>query len=99
LKQATIKRLIAQLATTAIASPILMLLAYEAGRSRLEWLQAPFTAPGLWVADMVFQGGDHSLLFLQTAFALNFVFIWIALLLALKLIERSINRSKLKAAN
>ena len=48
----------------------------------------PFYAPGLLIARIVFPDGFHSAGFLQVAFGLNFVFIWILLLALVKLLQR-----------
>ncbi len=95
------KRLFARLAWTGIASPLLMLLAFEMNGTRFDWLAAPLYAPGLMIAPMISRLGGHAgnlEIDLQIAFGLNFVFIWIALILVLGLVERLIARSRLKAA-
>jgi len=88
------KRFFITLAWTGIASPLLMLLAYELDGTRYSWFAAPFYAPGLLVAALILrlagQLGNPEL-YLQVAFGLNFVFIWILLLALLKLLERFIN--------
>jgi large-conductance mechanosensitive channel len=99
LKHATIKRLFTQLTLTAIASAILNLLAFEAGGTQFDRLALLFYRPGIWGAEKVLPGWDHSLQFLQVAMALNFVFIWIALFVVLKLIEKFVTRLKLHATN
>ena len=84
------RRFFAQLATTAIGSPILMLLAFELERTNLRWLALPFSAPGLAVASVIFPQtvhGENAESFLQWAFALNFFFLWILLLAVVKLAE------------
>jgi hypothetical protein len=84
------KRLFARLAWTGIASPLLMLLAYELDGTKLEWLALPFYAPGLVIAKTFVPGGaqpGHIPRYIQVAFGLNFVFIWIFLLVVAKLLE------------
>ena len=96
------KRLFARLAWTAIASPLLMMLAYEMNGTGFAWLAVPFYEPGLFIAGMVFPGGVHSgraELYIQVAFGLNFVFIWIVLLVVLRLLEKFIAQGRTKAAN
>jgi chromate transport protein ChrA len=91
------KRFFITLAWTGIASPLLMLLAYELDGTRFSWFAAPFYAPGLLVAALLLQlAGQvaNTDLYLQVAFFLNFVFIWILLLAILKLLERFIYRLK-----
>jgi chromate transport protein ChrA len=96
------KRFFARLACTGIASPLLMLLAYEMGGTGFAWLAAPLYAPGLMIAPLVArmagQAGNLEI-DLQIAFGLNFVFIWIALLLVLNLVERLVARFRAKAAH
>jgi hypothetical protein len=90
-------RLFARLAWTGIASPLLMLLAYGMGGSKLGWLAAPLYAPGLMVAAAFVPGGVHSAradLYLQVAVVLNFVFIWILLLAVLRLFENFIHQRR-----
>ena len=89
------KRFFITLAWTGIASPLLMLLAYELDGTRFSWFAAPFYAPGLLIAASVlrlarYSGGSD--LYLQIAFGLNYLFIWVMLLVVLKLLERLINR-------
>jgi chromate transport protein ChrA len=89
------KRFFITLAWTGIASPLLMLLAYELDGTRFSWFAAPFYAPGLLIAALFLRlAGQVSNpeLFLQVAFVLNFFFIWILLLAILKLLERLIYR-------
>jgi len=96
------KRLFLRLACSATACPLLMLLAYEMDGTRLEWVAAPFSAPGLWFANLLYSGGIHSgqgEQYLQVAFLLNFAFIWIALLVALRFAERFLARRMRSAAN
>jgi hypothetical protein len=84
------KHFFARLACTGIASPLLMLLAFELNGSRLEWLAAPFYAPGLMIAPLISRLGGHAgnlEMDLRIAFGLNFVFVWIMLLAVLKLLE------------
>jgi hypothetical protein len=90
------KRLVAQLATTAIASAILNLLVFLSGDDRIA---LPFYSPGIWGAEIVLPGGDHSLQFFEIMTVLNFVFIWIILLLVVKLSEFLTAKMKRKAAN
>ncbi|MDR3726419.1 MAG: hypothetical protein P4K86_05195 [Terracidiphilus sp.] len=95
------KRFFARLAWTGIASPLLMLLAYELDQTRFSWFAAPFYAPGLLIAAPILRLAGHAGntdLYLQIAFGLNFVFIWVMLLVILKLLERLINRLRVKAA-
>jgi len=96
------KRFFARLACTGIAAPLLMLLAFEMDGSGFAWLAAPFYAPGLMIAPLVSrlagQAGNLEI-DLKVAFGLNFVFIWIALLLVLNLVERFVARSRAKAAH
>ena len=96
------KRFFITLAWTVIASPLLMLLAYELDGTRFSWFAAPFYAPGLMIAPLVSrlagQAGNLEI-DLKVAFGLNFVFIWIALLLVLNLVERFVARSRAKAAH
>ncbi len=94
--QARIKRLITQLVMTASASAILNLLVFVFGNDSIV---LPFYSPGIWGAEIVLPGGDHSLKFFEIMIVLNFVIIWITLLLVVKLSEFFIARSKLKAAN
>jgi hypothetical protein len=96
------KRLFARLAWTGIASPLLMMLAYEMDGSRFSWFAVPFYAPGLLTAAVVFRMGGHAgspESYLAVAFGLNFIFIWIMLLVILKLVERLFLRLKVKAAH
>lgn len=91
------KRHFARLACTAIAAPLLMMLAYEMDGTGFGWLALPFYAPGLLIAGLVVPAGAASgglPVSLQVAFALNFVFIWIMLLVAVTLVQRSIMRRK-----
>jgi hypothetical protein len=99
LTQEGTKRLFSELALTGIASVLLNLLAFEADGTKFEWLAILFYCPGLWVADKVFHMGNHSLQFLQVAIVLNFVFIWIIMLLVMKLVEKFVTRLKLKATD
>jgi hypothetical protein len=91
------KRLIARLAWTATASPLLMMLAYELVGTRFEALALPFSAPGLMVASAILrlagQAGNAEL-HIQVAFGLNFVFIWIAVLIVVEWIERFMPRKR-----
>jgi hypothetical protein len=82
------KHRFAELAWTAVASAILMLLTWDAFGTRLEWLAMPLYAPGLVIANLFFADGFHSAGFLQVAFGLSFVFIWILLLALVKLLQR-----------
>ncbi len=69
--------------------------------TKLEWLAAPFSAPGLLIATIFYAGGIRSAQpeqYLQVAFLLNFVFIWIALLVALRLAGGFIAQQKHNAA-
>jgi chromate transport protein ChrA len=96
------KSFFARLAWTGIASPLLMLLAYELDGTKFSWFAAPFYAPGLLIAAAVLRLSRYSGssdLYLQIAFGLNFVFIWVMLLVILKLLERLINRLRVKAAH
>jgi hypothetical protein len=96
------KSFFARLAWTGIASPLLMLLAYEMDQTKFSWFAAPFYAPGLLIAAAVLRLGGHlgnTDLYLQIAFVLNFVFIWVMLLVILKLLEKLINRLRVKAAH
>jgi hypothetical protein len=96
------KRFFARLACTGIASPLLMLLGIEMDGTGFAWLTAPIYAPGLMIAPLVSRLAGHAgslEIDLQVAFGLNFVFIWIALLLVLNLVEGIITRLKAKAAD
>ena len=95
-------RFFARLAWTGIASPLLMLLAYELDGTKFSWFAAPFYAPGLLIAASVLRlarYSGNSDLYLQIAFGLNYLFIWVMLLVLLKLLERLINRLRVKAAH
>jgi hypothetical protein len=82
------KHRFAEMAWTAVASTILMLLAWDAFGTGMEWLAMPLYAPGFLIAGIFFPDGFHSAGFLQVAFGLNFVFIWILLLAMVKLLHR-----------
>jgi len=93
------KRLFAQLAMTAIASSLLMMLAYEVDGTKCEWLAIPIYGPGFFAAAMVFPGGAHAEGFVRVALGMGLAFNWIILLLVVKLVEIFITRLKRKAAN
>jgi chromate transport protein ChrA len=79
-----------------------MLLAYELDGTKFSWFAAPFYAPGLLIAASVLRlarYSGNSDLYLQIAFGLNYLFIWVMLLVVLKLLERLINRLRVKGAH
>jgi hypothetical protein len=88
------KHRFAEMSWTAVASTIVMLIAWDAFGTRLEWLAMPLYAPGLLIARIVLPEGFHSAGFLQVSFGLNFVFIWILLLAVLKLVKVGVGARK-----
>jgi len=91
-------RKVIQLIWTAMAAAFLMLAAFALSATKVAWLGAPFYAPGLLIASICVRGnaglGDLSE-FLQVAFALNFLFVWIFLLAISTVIEQRMLRANI----
>ena len=87
-----------QLIWTAMAASFLMLAAFALSTTHVAWLGAPFYAPGLLIASIFVHGnaglGDLSE-YLQVAFVLNFLFIWIFLLAVSTVVEQRVLRANL----
>jgi hypothetical protein len=86
-----------RLVLTGIASPVVMLSAYELSRNVSDWFGAPFFAPGMLAAAIVLPTGvhsDHPDLYIQLSMILSFFFTWILLLLILKVSGSLIYRMK-----
>jgi hypothetical protein len=84
------KRLFARLAWTGLASPLLMMLAHALDGTGFAWLALPLYAPGMLVANAFLPKSAHlgdPSLYIQVAICLNFVFIWIMLLVLIRLFE------------
>jgi hypothetical protein len=85
------KRLLIQLTVTAVASPLLFLLAGALSRIHLWWLASPFVMPGVGVTALFTPKGAHMpdlAIFCLAQFVCN----WILLFAATVVFEKFILR-------
>jgi hypothetical protein len=64
-----------------------MFFAIEANPAKYERFTSLVFAPGQWAARNIFSPGAQGTLSLKVEFAADFVFLWLVLLLILKLID------------
>jgi hypothetical protein len=85
------------IAFTGIASPLLLLIALFDDGKRLGWLNPLLFGPGRFVAGMFDSNAtpfQHSRLYFQIAFAMDFLFLWLALVIVALLLVKLITRRK-----
>jgi hypothetical protein len=73
---------------------LLSLLPWAIGGTRFEWVAAPFWVPGVMAAGVIFQVSlhDSGWYILPLVGALNFIFVWIVLLVIVNLFQKWKNR-------
>lgn len=85
------RRTLARVAYTALASPTLMIAAYELDGTRFRWIAVPFWAPGVFVVTRLLPHQAYAArpaFYMQLAVMLNFVLIWMVLLFLSRRFER-----------
>jgi hypothetical protein len=85
------------LTCTAIASPLILLVLLLDNGARLGWLQNLLLGPGNFVAHLFVPDAAAThppVWYYQVSFGLNFLFLWVVLLILAFLIEKLITRRK-----
>jgi hypothetical protein len=83
------------LTCTGIASPLILLVLLLDNGARLDWLDRLLLGPGNFVAQLFVSDttiGHRPLWFFYVAFGLNFLFLWVVLLILALLLEKLITR-------
>jgi len=82
---------------TGIATPLLLLLALKEEETSLGWLATLFFAPGRYIAGLFVSNPNpthHPRWYFQVSFGLDFLVLWIVLLILAFLLEKLFTRGK-----